>query len=459
MNEISETPSAANPPNISSEERIALLCQHIQSLSEELTTARALLSQYQDQTWSTVPVNRKKRQAISPPQNSAPSKLPATTQKVLDPRILESPKPHSTNTRVPSAPSVTQNPTLASNTPTVAPKPLFKVPPIYVKISDIGSPLTFPKILKAQCPEIEIHPAGDKLRISTSTQDQYNSIRELLINKQTPHFTWRPSWAVKNLQFVIRGLPIGINPDELTNILTEEGVTTLSVYNLKCNRAGPNYGNPFPLYQVTLAEDNSGDLLKIARIGDYTVAIEPFKRPRGPPQCHRCQSFGHTRAYCTLPPVCVKCAGKHDTKECSKSPETLATCSNCKESHTANYRGCPVFKRKLKPAPTPPALEGTYSSAIAGPQPTPTPTPRQPPRVLLPRPIGLKAPQPRPTATQQSSPSPQSEAPDLDKILTQMQSLKDQGLLGVLQQMANAMNASPTISLKEMLTDMVLRLP
>lgn len=460
-----DNPSAASPPLIPIE-RYNTICQHndkllkeIHSLREEITTLRELAGVGQDQTWSDVPQNvRKKRQANSPPQHSAPLKLPATTPKIIDPKTKSCPKPESTSTSVPLPPTVTQNTPLISNAPTVDPKPLFKVPPIYVRIADIGSPINFPKILKAQCPDIEIYPAGDKLRISTSTQDHYNSIREYLITKQIPHFTWRPSWAVKNLQYVIRGLPIGINTVELSNILTEEGVTTLSVYNIKCNRAGPNYGNPFPLYQVTLAEDNAGDLLKIARIGEYTVAIEPFKRPRGPPQCFRCQNFGHTRAYCTLPPVCVKCAGNHDSKECSKSPETLATCSNCKDSHTANYRGCPVFKRKLKPAPTPQAIEGLYSSAIAGPQPTPTPL-SQPTRVLLPRPIGLKNPQPQPTVTQKSPPSPPSEAPDFNTILNNLESLKEQGLLGLLQQIANSVYACPTKSHKEILTEMLNTLP
>lgn len=71
---------------------------------------------------------------------------------------------------------------------------------------------------------------------------------------------------------------------------------------------------------------------------------EPRKR-KDPPQCLNCQEFGHTKKYCRLPSVCVKCGDIHKTSECSnsKNDPTLKRCGNCGGNHTANYRGCPVF--------------------------------------------------------------------------------------------------------------------
>ncbi|KAF0704581.1 Reverse transcriptase domain-containing protein, partial [Aphis craccivora] len=70
---------------------------------------------------------------------------------------------------------------------------------------------------------------------------------------------------------------------------------------------------------------------------------EPHKR-RDIPQCLNCQSYGHTRAYCSFPPRCVKCGEGHPTSVCEKTPDTPATCALCSGSHPANYKGCTVHK-------------------------------------------------------------------------------------------------------------------
>lgn len=56
------------------------------------------------------------------------------------------------------------------------------------------------------------------------------------------------------------------------------------------------------------------------------------------PQCTRCQGFNHTRKYCNVNPVCVKCAGPHLTHTCTKTRDTPATCTHCQQPHPANYR-------------------------------------------------------------------------------------------------------------------------
>lgn len=67
--------------------------------------------------------------------------------------------------------------------------------------------------------------------------------------------------------------------------------------------------------------------------------------------CYHCQRFGHQSAQCTSKingesPYCFKCAGPHNSKDCT---ETDAKCINCvryKKSdlnHSANNPNCPVL--------------------------------------------------------------------------------------------------------------------
>ena len=76
-----------------------------------------------------------------------------------------------------------------------------------------------------------------------------------------------------------------------------------------------------------------------------------MKAPRlskGIPQCNNCQRLGHTKNFCTREAICVKCAGKHSTTVCTKKCNTAPKCALCQqEGHTANYKGCPIYQRKL----------------------------------------------------------------------------------------------------------------
>ncbi|GFV91248.1 RNA-directed DNA polymerase from mobile element jockey [Trichonephila clavipes] len=74
-------------------------------------------------------------------------------------------------------------------------------------------------------------------------------------------------------------------------------------------------------------------------------------RNRRPNQCWRSQGFFHTSEVCHLPMKCLKCAGPHQTKDCTLQFEDPLQCANCGEEHAANWRQCPRFP-KSKKAPT-----------------------------------------------------------------------------------------------------------
>lgn len=77
-------------------------------------------------------------------------------------------------------------------------------------------------------------------------------------------------------------------------------------------------------------------------------------------QCYRCQRYGHSKAYCQHPYRCVKCAQNHPTSNCNRNDQNApAKCTLCNGAHSANYRGCAVYKelqfRKFgKTLPRPP---------------------------------------------------------------------------------------------------------
>lgn len=72
---------------------------------------------------------------------------------------------------------------------------------------------------------------------------------------------------------------------------------------------------------------------------------EPHKR-NGSVQCTNCQEFGHSKRYFKLPTVCVICGELQNVTLCDKNvlDFSIKKFSNCGENHTANFRGCWVYK-------------------------------------------------------------------------------------------------------------------
>jgi hypothetical protein len=53
----------------------------------------------------------------------------------------------------------------------------------------------------------------------------------------------------------------------------------------------------------------------------------------------------HTQAYCYRSPRCVKCAGSHLTRQCSRKEKSEnVKCVLSDGNHPANYKGCGVYK-------------------------------------------------------------------------------------------------------------------
>jgi hypothetical protein len=69
--------------------------------------------------------------------------------------------------------------------------------------------------------------------------------------------------------------------------------------------------------------------------------IEEYCPP--PPQCYRCQKFGHIARNCKGRVACRKCAGSHEFKNCTrKNTRSRPKCINCDEQHWASFKSCPA---------------------------------------------------------------------------------------------------------------------
>jgi hypothetical protein len=74
------------------------------------------------------------------------------------------------------------------------------------------------------------------------------------------------------------------------------------------------------------------------------ITVEAPRPKKHIVQCTRCQSYGHTKAYCAKPYACVKWGGNHNTTTCTKTLNTPAKCALCGGNHPASYKGCDVYK-------------------------------------------------------------------------------------------------------------------
>ncbi|KAL4113610.1 hypothetical protein QTP88_017204 [Uroleucon formosanum] len=115
---------------------------------------------------------------------------------------------------------------------------------------------------------------------------------------------------------------------------------------------------------------NNLDIYKIQFLLNTKIVVEKPHPRKGPPQCHLCQIYGHTRSYCHYVPRCVKCGEEHLSVSCNKSKDSPAKCALCSGDHTANFKGCPAYKKlnKNKPKISPKTPPTVFPDAQAKPK-------------------------------------------------------------------------------------------
>ncbi|GFT43530.1 RNA-directed DNA polymerase from mobile element jockey, partial [Nephila pilipes] len=192
------------------------------------------------------------------------------------------------------------------------------------------------------------------LRIYPQTAHAYHKIRHYIDEQKLQAHTYMLP-EEKKIKAVIRGMPIDMPPTEIAEELLEKNITAEEVHIMTNKMTGL----PMPLFLVTLNKNpDNQKIFNITQLGYMEVKIEALRKKYGPAQCFRCQGFYHSSKYCTREPKCVKCAGIHLTRECTKAAGTPPKCCLCDGEHPANYLACPrnPINHPPKPKDAPPPV-------------------------------------------------------------------------------------------------------
>lgn len=219
-------------------------------------------------------------------------------------------------------------------------------PPIHIKNTSITNFSTFNTVLKnITGPNgYTCKSTPSYLIVQPTDRRTYNAIIDHLHETSASFHSFTPP-SLRTYRVVIKNLHSSTLHTDIISALTELGHSVKSIYNAK------NRNNcPLPVFFVDIhQQENNNDIHEITSLLNTIVKIEkPIKKRRGPPQCHNCQDYGHTKNYCNHEARCVKCGENHLTIECIKDRNSPAKCALCAKDHTANFKGCPAFESIVK---------------------------------------------------------------------------------------------------------------
>lgn len=186
--------------------------------------------------------------------------------------------------------------------------------------------------------------SGDSVKINACNDEAYRSITKSLTENNCLWHSYENKQD-RPIRVMVKKLPSTCKPDRIISDLQTKGYQIEDAVNKL------SWKTKEPLNMFMLTFNNKEEINKIYEIKiilGCTVDIQPLRSPKLIPQCKRCQVYGHTHKYCAKEPRCVKCTGKHLTKDCRKPAEQKPKCVHCGEAHPANYRGCIIAKEMQK---------------------------------------------------------------------------------------------------------------
>lgn len=180
----------------------------------------------------------------------------------------------------------------------------------------------------------------NKIRLVPSTADAYRAIVRGLNGLNVAFYTYQLKQD-RSYRVVLKHMHYSTCIDSLKQEIEAHGHKVRNLINIRNNLTK----QPLSLFYVDLepSPDNKS-IYNIQYLMNAKILFEPPNKKREVVQCKRCQRFGHTKAYCRYSFRCVKCGQSHQTNSCTKDKTTPAVCALCEGNHTANYKGCPVYK-------------------------------------------------------------------------------------------------------------------
>ena len=181
--------------------------------------------------------------------------------------------------------------------------------------------------------------SSGKLKIVFQNLGDFLSFKEICQNDKIQYHTY--SIPTEKVLIVVLKELIKLPSKTIINELKTQGLKPLTCAEIPAP-------TKYPIYRISFAPGTTLAKVNHTRyVHNIKIYWEKFESKRPTIQCYRCQTHGHTSNNCNKKAVCVKCAGQHDSRECSKKPETPPICANCGGEHPANYSKCPALQAFL----------------------------------------------------------------------------------------------------------------
>uniref|UniRef100_A0A336LMN6 CSON006377 protein n=1 Tax=Culicoides sonorensis TaxID=179676 RepID=A0A336LMN6_CULSO len=190
------------------------------------------------------------------------------------------------------------------------------------------------------------------IKLFVDTVEEYKALRDFLNKSNINYFTYTLD-EEKRSKFVLYGLP-DMEVEQITEELNKHEFNPVDIRKLKLKKSRYTEHTNYLLYFSKKDKVNVASLRQIKGLFHYVVNWEYYvSKNRGPTQCNRCQSYGHSHSNCKLKQKCMKCSEEHETDKCIYNKETLINgnkvkrcsddkllCANCGGKHTAVFKDC-----------------------------------------------------------------------------------------------------------------------
>lgn len=216
-----------------------------------------------------------------------------------------------------------------------------KLPPIFIPmVNNIKSMInTFSKIVSLDDFNYKSMSDG-QIRIMPKNVETYRNLVKYLNEKNLFFHTYQLK-EERSFRVVIKKLHYSTPLAEIKTCIEKLGLKVRNIINVRYRYTK----QPLSVFYVDLDPNyDNKKIYDMRYLNSAVVSIEPPRKCNDLIQCHRCQEFGHTRSYCKKPPRCVKCGLGHLTIDCQKDENVPPRCVHCLQDHTANYKGCRVYK-------------------------------------------------------------------------------------------------------------------
>ncbi|GBP72653.1 Nucleic-acid-binding protein from transposon X-element [Eumeta japonica] len=194
-------------------------------------------------------------------------------------------------------------------------------------------------------------PFGKGVRFLPKSDTELRTVQRYLqaAARKDSHITWFCYAPVieRPTKIGIRGLPVDTAPDAIIKALQELGFPAEYAQPIPLRKRRPEC-----LFYARLGHTDQDGLQRLYGMNTLLnmpgVTIEGWRGRAGPPQCHRCQAFGHSSANCHRPQRCVRCGERHLAADCPRPRDQKPTCANCQGPHPASDKRCPAFRREAR---------------------------------------------------------------------------------------------------------------